>query len=262
MGIPLHKIFAFHHNNIYYPPVGKLSRGNRFLTSKNTPASKKFSNARWIYQQIQNKINPESITKQNIEQPPKQTFPKNRNEEKEDEMEFSPLITSTPNKSTFDRSSHNSTAFEDLDYSMEDLGNVQRDAPMSQQNSPSFEFPTSASAMGNNLEPSRVSSKTTQRMDRSSFEWNTNSDSRDHGVQTDQMLSDGNESTKTGDADDQEWSNYFKERVTRNVVGKGTKVKHHRNRDNPRPSSSSSSTNKENVAIKHVRKIVMYVNNY
>lgn len=212
---------------------------------KNPQISRKFANARWIYQQIQNRVG---------------TCQERRGEEERpviipllDDMEsFAPKVTSTPIKQRSNPSdrwneNQNSPLHGSGKDSLEDapvessFGNHREEHSWSE-----FTFPQNVRVSTEIFADTKRSASFDQEMEWRSFTGYNKS------LNTDKDESSANWKMKTDDSD---WDDCFSKRnsiklpVNQPQPGKKTRKR-------------KQNSGKENVAIKNVKKLVMYVNNY
>lgn len=213
-----------------------MNGGGQWLRNRNQHIPKKFSNARWIFQQIQNKIgttknkNSSAAADDQIRHLPKSPclLPDEGKEE-----DFTPLITSTPKKYQTDRIEEDRPI---------ELPSFPTDAP---------NLPHESLAHCSVPDPPELSFNATVASLRNTFLLEEDFSLQGHDHQSDSR----------GDmkpvAEDEEWLHCFNERgksrgdrATKDCRRKSRHKIRHRN------------AHKENVGIRHVKKLIMYVNNY
>lgn len=235
--------------------AGKVKR-DRLISHNKKQIPKKFSNARWIYQQIQNKIVPSSSRRD--EERIHHTVPKTATDnpsavEDGEPFAFCPLRTSTPNNSQTDPSNP------------PDLVTVSESTDWQTMGEPTTYAHHSMSLEDNNADNCHsfdrpTNSRATIHMDQdmnwqtlfpSDFEMDQNFTFRtSHPV-----AAPPHDDKETEDV----WESCFAEEphIDKTRSTSPASANPHRREKRKRKDS-----NKENVAIKNVKKLIMYVNNY
>lgn len=226
---------------------------------------KKFSNARWIYQQIQRKVLTSTSTR-NVEErrePPRETSISRVDSEEGDEERFDPKFTSTPKKSQTDQSDPMIEHFLD-DWQTESNAIVTGKQSMirsqAQMDTKSNTFSSQFIACSNQQITTTGDLNAANNSGihlGSDFEMDQNFSFHSHIPSTTTPY----ESPPSNDrVEDEEWKDCFDKSSTPVQRESSSRKKGRRSRR--RRSRRSTDANKENVAIKHVRKLIMYVNNY
>lgn len=243
---------------------GKIKR-DRLLSHKSQHISKKFSNARWIYQQIQNKI---GVKKNEEERNQEQVHLVNDDIEPplEEQFTFCPLVTSTPNSSQTDLSSPDCVS--------ENHWHSRRSMLVSTEDNPyvphqHHQAPSSTGTFNFDLSQTHNSHKSisysSAAMDvQDNMDWRTLFSGRNE-FEMDQNFSFRSNVPSTSKAqqnEDEGWeecfsgSNQPREEKNLQLQERPTTSTHRKRK------RRGTQSNKENVAIKNVKKLIMYVNNY
>lgn len=234
------------------------------LSHKSQHISKKFSNARWIYQQIQNKI---GVKRNEEERNQEQVHLVNDDIEPplEEQFTFCPLVTSTPNSSQTDLSSPDCVS--------ESHWQSRRSMLVSTEDNPyvphqHHQAPSSTGTFNFDLSQTHNSHKSTSYSSaamnvQDNMDWRTLFSGRNE-FEMDQNFSFRSNVPSTSKAqqnEDEGWEECFtgnnQPREENNLQLQERPTSTHRKRK-----IRGTQSNKENVAIKNVKKLIMYVNNY
>lgn len=235
--------------------AGKVKR-DRLISHNKKQIPKKFSNARWIYQQIQNKIVPSSSRRDEERIPHTVSKTDTPPDVEEGEpLAFCPLLTSTPNNSqsdvshppdlfTVSESTNWQTIGEPTTYAHHSMSPEDNIA----ENCHSFDRP--------------ANSRSTVHMDQE-MNWGTLYPS---DFEMDQNFTFRTSHPVTAPSQDDKntediWESCFAEEQLLDTSRSTPPSSKSRTREKKRKRKDSQS-NKENVAIKNVKKLIMYVNNY
>lgn len=232
---------------------GKVTKGkrDRFLLNKNPHVPKKFANARWIYQQIQNKIiSPTRTTTAN-----KSTC-RNRPEISDDEnINFAPLSTSTPikPKRDLDLSSRSHPRPQSSLFEAEQLLESRQEhhdrSASTRASTFNYHFQVSVSEAAKDVTTSNLIN---DHDEKSEISWNKTKDDPEDDF-PELRFKDVEKTTRSEDM----WEECFK-------MNKSKKTREKKSHDyeklNSGKNRSSKRRNNEKVAIRNVKKLILYVN--